>query len=340
MASFFSGGKASDDKDKLAKHNAILAAHGHAGYGPSGGASPSSKKKSGGGGKGSGEPAKPKYDPKSKDFADVLKKHNEDGKFGYGYVDANTGIEVPWYIDMINGGGANAAGPEFVSPFEDAPMGGGMAGIASQGVTGIANALPFVTPYGSEQARPYAQAGMVGYDHLGDQSKPKPSAGGSSAVTSDAGVPPVNPYAVGGGFDVTAPAYTPTPKTSDEAIGGYQYPTMYRPMDRQVGLFNQGQASVAPMLPAGADAGRAELARLNRNRQAAMASFDTQGPDIDPAMYGNDVNTSIIVNQKSRLDLAKTVPYKWLNTSYDKMYQNFLAKGGTAPFEAWLKGDR
>lgn len=139
-----------------------------------------SRQASGGGGKGGGEPAKPKYDVNAKGWSDQVAKFNKkgginnDGKFGYGYVDTNTGIEVPWYIDMINGGGANAAGPEFISPFEDAPLGGGMVGIASQGVTGMANALPFVTPYGSEQARRYAQPGMVGYDHL-SPNKPAPT---------------------------------------------------------------------------------------------------------------------------------------------------------------------
>ena len=39
----------------------------------------------------------------------------------YGYVDTQTGIEV--LIDMINGGGANAAGDTFVSPFAGTPMG-------------------------------------------------------------------------------------------------------------------------------------------------------------------------------------------------------------------------
>ena len=68
------------------------------------------KEKAGASGKGGGEPAKPKYDPKSKGFANIIEKRNNDGNFGYGYVDENTGVEVPWYIDMINGGGANAAG--------------------------------------------------------------------------------------------------------------------------------------------------------------------------------------------------------------------------------------
>ena len=86
------------------------------------------KEKSGTSGKGGGE-AKPAYDVNAKGWSEQVAKFNakgginNDGKFGYGYVDTETGIEVPWYIDMINGGGANAAGDTFVSPFEGTPMG-------------------------------------------------------------------------------------------------------------------------------------------------------------------------------------------------------------------------
>ena len=83
------------------------------------------KEKSGTSGKGGGQPAEPKYDVDAKGWSDQVAKFNakgginNDGRFGYGYVDTQTGIEVPWYIDMINGGGANAAGDTFVSPFEE-----------------------------------------------------------------------------------------------------------------------------------------------------------------------------------------------------------------------------
>lgn len=335
MASFFSGGKASDDKDKLAKHNAILAAHGHAGYGPSGGASPSSKKKSGGGGKGSGEPAKPKYDTKSKDFADVLKKKNEDGKFGYGYVDANTGVEVPWYIDMINGGGANAAGPEFVSPFADAPMGGGMAGIASQGVTGVANALPFITPYGSEQARPYAQAGMVGYDHLGDQSKPKPSGGGSPAAATPAFVSaPTTNVSIGQG-NTTPLSYGD--QRPPEAIGVNEI------------LLNRNRGfhpTISPLTMPAASVSNPNYATYEGNPvpQMATPSLFSSGvnatdftPALDPAMFGSDSTASTDAG-RIRMDNMNTVPSEYAGTKLEAQYERYLRAGGQKFFPEFRKG--
>lgn len=75
----------------------------------------------------------------------------KDGKMGYGYYDSMTGKYVPWYIDMINGGGANQAGDEFVSPFPKASLPALM--------TSIANDVPMITPYGSQRERQYAPAG-------------------------------------------------------------------------------------------------------------------------------------------------------------------------------------
>ena len=108
--SFYSGGKKSDDKDKLAKHNAILAAHGHEGYGPSGGASPASKKKSGGGGKGG---SNPDLDPR--EDRELLRRRiretTTDNKWGY-Y--APSGEYVSGFRDRFDGGGKNTTGTYFV----------------------------------------------------------------------------------------------------------------------------------------------------------------------------------------------------------------------------------
>ena len=102
----------------------------------------------------------------------------DDGRFGYGYIDRNTGVEVPWYIDMINGGGANAAGDTFVSPFAELPFGGGMASMP----TNLANAAG-IAPYGYNQPRRYAQAGMQGYPTAAPAPTGGGVSGGSSAVT-------------------------------------------------------------------------------------------------------------------------------------------------------------
>jgi hypothetical protein len=150
------------------------------------------KEKAGASGKGGGQPAEPKYDVNAKGWSDQVAKFNakgginNDGRFGYGYVDTQTGIEVPWYIDMINGGGANAAGDTFVSPFEDAPMGGGLMGIGSQAISGGLNAMG-VAPYGSNRPRYFMPMEAARVDAEG---KPvqvdlgaAPTGGGSPTVT-------------------------------------------------------------------------------------------------------------------------------------------------------------
>ena len=136
-----------------------------------------SAKEGSSGGKGGGEPAEPTVNPSTKSGRDAIKKSMDDGRFGYGYIDRNTGVEVPWYIDMINGGGANAAGDTFVSPFADLPFGGGMASMP----TNLANAAG-IAPYGYNQPRRYAQVGMQGYPTA---AAPAPTGGGSSTVTPD-----------------------------------------------------------------------------------------------------------------------------------------------------------
>ena len=150
------------------------------------------QEKAGTSGKGGGEPAKPTYDVNSKGWSDQLASFNKkggrnnDGALGYGYVDENTGIEVPWYIDMINGGGANAAGDTFVSPFAEMPFGGGMLSMPSR----LANAAN-IAPYGSNQPRYFMpmEAGRVDAEGKSVQTDLGPAAysvgGGSSTVTPD-----------------------------------------------------------------------------------------------------------------------------------------------------------
>lgn len=146
------------------------------------------QEKSGTSGKGGGQPAEPKYDVNAKGWSDQVAKFNakgginNDGRFGYGYVDTQTGIEVPWYIDMINGGGANAAGDTFVSPFE-----GTMFGLPAQAVTGGLNALN-VAPYGSNRPRYFMPMEAARVDAEG-----KPVQVDLGAAPSDRGSPTVTP---------------------------------------------------------------------------------------------------------------------------------------------------
>ena len=186
------------------------------------------KEKAGTSGKGGGQPAEPKYDVNAKGWSDQVAKFNKegginnDGRFGYGYVDTQTGIEVPWYIDMINGGGANAAGDTFVSPFEGTPM-----GLPAQAVTGGLNALN-VAPYGSnrpryfmpmEAARVDAEGKPVQVD-LGPASPVISSGGnGGSSASTYTGEPSKSLFDFGAGFDRAGPANNPAQPYSTMSFG-------------------------------------------------------------------------------------------------------------------------
>lgn len=149
------------------------------------------KEKSGTSGKGGGQPAEPKYDVNAKGWSDQVAKFNKkgginnDGRMGYGYVDTQTGVEVPWYIDMINGGGANAAGDTFVSPFE-----GTIAGLPAQAVTGGLNAMG-VAPYGSNRPRYFMPMEAARVDASGAPvqvdlgAAPRPNGGGLGGDTGN-----------------------------------------------------------------------------------------------------------------------------------------------------------
>lgn len=190
------------------------------------------KEKSGTSGKGGGE-AKPAYDTSAKGWSDQVAKFNKkgginnDGKFGYGYVDTQTGIEVPWYIDMINGGGANAAGDTFVSPFADAPLGGGLMGIGSQAISGGLNAMG-VAPYGSNRPRHFMPMEAARVDEEGkpvqvDLGPATPVISGGGNGGSDAsnytGEPSKSLFDFGAGFDRAGPANNPAQSYSTMSFG-------------------------------------------------------------------------------------------------------------------------
>ena len=76
----------------------------------------------------------------------------------WGYYDTNTGNYVPWYIDMQDGGGRNQSGDTFQG-----------AGLYSA----LLNAAD-VAPYGYNQPRTYARAGMLGRPELPQPPAPTP----------------------------------------------------------------------------------------------------------------------------------------------------------------------
>ena len=113
----------------------------------------------------------------------------------WGYYDTNTGTYVPWYIDAQDGGGKNQSGDTFQG-----------AGLYSA----VLNAAG-VAPYGYNQPRTYARAGMVGRPEL-----PQPPA---STPTNTPATPVVDntPYGDAGFYDgmtvkrPVPPAYGYTP---------------------------------------------------------------------------------------------------------------------------------
>jgi len=59
----------------------------------------------------------------------------------WGYYDPYTGKQVPWYIDMINGGGKNSAGEDFSGGVGAIGLGGALANILG------------INPYGQDRDR-------------------------------------------------------------------------------------------------------------------------------------------------------------------------------------------
>ena len=243
------------------------------------------------GGKGGGKSVNPMAKEGSADYK-TMQKANAPDSF-YGYYDQNTGDYVPWYIDMINGGGANAAGPTFEGGVGTARLAGGLL-----------NAVG-ISPYG--QDRPRAFMPMEAYrggDDVPLRQAPLVAAPTGGGVIDAVVTPPVSPPV--SGFDSQTvqdiaaanedaylkEVFTPEYRSMDQAVGGYQYPSMYRPMDRQVGLFQEGQASTSPNLSGAVTNGVAEFADSRLKRQQSVGNRPVSMLDIDPAMMG-EVNTSI-----------------------------------------------
>ena len=126
-----------------------------------GGGEPQAREASGGGGKGG-----------VAESQDQIDKSMSDKKWGY--FDPYTGKKVPWFIDMINGGGKDSAGDDFKGGF-------GTVGLAGA----VANMLG-VSPYGQDRERTYGggdfyKGGPLD-PTLGYFYKPPAPAGGGGAV--------------------------------------------------------------------------------------------------------------------------------------------------------------
>jgi len=283
------------------------------------------KEKSGTSGKGGGE-AKPAYDVNAKGWSEQVAKFNakgginNDGKFGYGYVDTETGIEVPWYIDMINGGGANAAGDTFVSPFEGTPM-----GLPAQAVTGGLNALN-VAPYGSnrpryfmpmEAARVDAEGKPVQVDQ-GAAPSGRGAGGGSSSVR-----PVLRPVA-----DPYAPIGESNPAVAAEIARRQEALRMqsYEPISSGSNLPNLQQdfsdISSAPTIRSGLVGYNPQVVAYN----AGYTPAPTQG--VTDEVYlpaGTQTGSSLRSQTMAQAQRARD-------------YMNYKNAGGKSSYEEWNAG--
>lgn len=131
-----------------------------------GGNEPQAREASGGGGKGG-----------QAESQEQITNSMNDKKWGY--FDPYTGKKVPWFIDMINGGGKDKAGEKFEGGF-------GAVGLAG----GLMNMLG-IDPYGQSRERTYGggdfyRGGELDpsllYQFGGAAPAPAPAGGGGGAV--------------------------------------------------------------------------------------------------------------------------------------------------------------
>lgn len=149
----------------------------------------------------------------------------------------------------------------------------------------------------------------------------------------------------------TTPTPAPEYRSMDQAVGGYQYPSMYRPMDRQVGLFQQAQGSPAPtnaltggiVQPISGEVG---------NPPATPAPI-VKGPNLYPSTGGSDISISpFSANPPSAAAMTPpaplpedrnpqlaafnqamaTVPQMLQGTEIAQMYRDHLLNGGGGTF--------
>ena len=155
---------------------------------------------------------------------DQITKSMNDKKWGY--YDPYTAKKVPWYIDMINGGGKNAAGEDFSGGVGTIGLGGALANILG------------INPYGQDRERTYGGGDF----YMGGDVDPsllyqfgRPAGGGGAGNTSRMlSAPPPRPNQI-----TTPPLRGPAGSTSTINVPPLSGPAG-APVP-QTGLLNQYQ---------------------------------------------------------------------------------------------------
>jgi hypothetical protein len=212
------------------------------------------------------------------------------------------------FLDMIDGGGAGQMGGEF--------QGGGI-------LSEIANMI--ATPYGSEdpRRRDRRRKALGLLDKIGTKEEQAAAASRAAATPSvvkrsvpavtsspsprlrpEAPVGKTMDQAVGGaqypsmyrsmdsvvgGMGVPA---APVGRTMDQAVGGAQYPSMYRSMDSRVGLLQQAQGSPNP--------------RGNTPLRNAGAVQGMSGNFAYPKFSGNDASSQMDRYLPASMNMGQT----------------------------------
>ena len=241
--------------------------------------------------------------------------------FGYGYED-ESGKDVPFYIDMINGGGPGRSGPEF--------EGGGILSL-------IANAL--FSPYGSaarERAAQEGGTGMMAPDIVRPQSRPRTSVPFPEDIETtildvmmpgrfdrpenpargrapSSGVLPSTAYEPMG-RGMAAPSSGVLPSTAYEPMGrgmaaltdGVLPSTAYEPMGRGMAALTDGVLPTADYEPVGGSKIMSD-ANVQTLNYAATLPEGVLPQSVLPLLLNKPLNSELSSGEQMLMNVVRTI---------------------------------